>query len=84
MFEGSGELIDLDAATRQPVQVTARGGVIYNQRREGGKRIRFSCKTNDWEEAVAVARLHEERKGIGSGRTLDELARRGQFGGGRQ
>ena len=33
----------------------ARGGVIYYQRRVGGKRIRFSCKTDDWPEAAAVA-----------------------------
>ena len=45
--------------------LTARSGVIYYQRREGGKRIRFSCKTNDWNEAAAVARLYEEKRGIG-------------------
>lgn len=45
--------------------LTARGGVIYYQRRVGGKRIRFSCDTDDWSEAAAVARLYEERKGIG-------------------
>ena len=45
--------------------LTVRGGVIYYQRRECGKRIRFSCKTNDWEEAAGVARLYEERKGLG-------------------
>jgi len=45
--------------------LTARGGVIYYQRRVGGKRVRFSCNTNDWQEAAAVARLYEERKGIG-------------------
>ena len=43
----------------------ARGGVIYYQRRVGGKRIRFSCKTDDWGKAVSVVRLYEERKGIG-------------------
>ena len=43
--------------------LTARSGVIYYQRRVSGRRIRFSCETNDWEEAVAVARLYEERKG---------------------
>ncbi len=43
----------------------ARSGVIYYQRRVGGKRIRFSCNTDDWQEAAAVARLYEERKGIG-------------------
>jgi hypothetical protein len=45
--------------------LTARGGVIYYQRRVGGTRVRFSCNTNDWQEAAAVARLYEERKGIG-------------------
>ena len=45
--------------------LTARKGVIYYQRRAGGKRIRFSCNTDDWQEAAAVARLYEERKGIG-------------------
>ncbi len=43
----------------------ARGGAIYYQRRVGKRRIRFSCKTNDWNEAAAVARLYEEKKGIG-------------------
>ena len=42
-----------------------RAGVIYYQRRVGGKRIRFSCSTNDWQEAAAVARLYEEQEGIG-------------------
>ncbi len=41
----------------------ARSGVIYYQRRVGGKRIRFSCKTKDREKAVEVARLYEERMG---------------------
>jgi integrase len=45
--------------------LTTRGGTIYYQRRVGGKRIRFSCNTNDWQEAAAVARLYEERRGIG-------------------
>ncbi|MHC4715150.1 MAG: tyrosine-type recombinase/integrase, partial [Planctomycetota bacterium] len=45
--------------------LTARGGTIYYQRRAGGKRIRFSCNTDDWSEAATVARLYEERKGIG-------------------
>jgi len=45
--------------------LTARGGTIYYQRRAGGKRIRFSCNTDDWAEAAAVARLYEEKKGIG-------------------
>ena len=45
--------------------LTARSGVIYYQRRVNGKRIRFSCETNDWGAAAAVARLYEERKGFG-------------------
>ncbi len=45
--------------------LTARGSVIYYQRRVGGKRVRFSCETNDWNEAAAVARLYEEKKAIG-------------------
>ena len=45
--------------------LTARGGVIYYQRRVGQQRIRFTCKTDDWGEAAAVARLYEEKKGIG-------------------
>ena len=46
--------------------LTARGGSIYYQRRVGKRRIRFSCKTNDWNEAAAVARLYEEKKNIGT------------------
>ena len=45
--------------------LTPRSGVIYYQRRVRGKRIRFSCETNDWDAASAVARLYEERKGFG-------------------
>jgi hypothetical protein len=45
--------------------LTVRKDVIYYQRRASGKRIRFSCNTDDWQEAAAVARLYEERKGIG-------------------
>ena len=45
--------------------LTARSGVIYYQRRVSGKRIRFSCETNDWDAAASVARLYEERKGFG-------------------
>ena len=32
--------------------LTVRNGVIYYQRRAGGKRIRFSCNTDDWDEAA--------------------------------
>ena len=42
-----------------------RAGMIYYARVIGGKRIRFSCKTNDWERAATRVRLYEERKGIG-------------------
>src|SRR5262249_34387343 len=45
--------------------LTALERLIYYQRRIGKKRIRFSTKTNDWEEASSVARLYEEKKGIG-------------------
>ena len=45
--------------------LTARGGIIYYQRRVDGKRIRFSCVTDDWNEAAAVARLYEEKTGTG-------------------
>ena len=45
--------------------LTARSGVIYYQRRFSGRRVRFSCETNDWAAAAKVARLYEERKGIG-------------------
>ena len=40
--------------------LTVRKGVIYYQRRVGGKRVRSSCKTDDWQEAAAVARLYED------------------------
>jgi integrase len=39
--------------------------VIYYQRVVEGQRFRFSCRTNDWNEAAAVARLFEEKKGVG-------------------
>ena len=34
--------------------LTARGGVIYYQRDVGGRRVRFSCQTDDWEVAASV------------------------------
>ena len=40
--------------------LTARAGVIYYQRRVHGKRVRFSCQTDDWERAAAVARRLRE------------------------
>ena len=40
----------------------ACGGVIYYQRRVGGKRIRFSCKTDDRGKAAPGAH-HPQRSG---------------------
>jgi hypothetical protein len=45
--------------------LTARGGVVYYERLVGGRRRRFSCHTDDWDTAVAVRDLYEERMGIG-------------------
>ena len=45
--------------------LVARGGVIQYRRVVGGKVVRFSTRTNDWDEAAAAARLYEEGKGIG-------------------
>jgi integrase len=60
--------------------LTARSGVIYYQRRANGKRIRFSCKTDDWSKAAAVAQLYEERKGIGRlAFAVVEVPRLGEF-----
>ena len=42
-----------------------RGGVIYYKRVVSGKRIRFSCETDDWDEAARVRDLYEAKKGIG-------------------
>ena len=44
--------------------LTARSGVIYYQRVAGGKRIRFSCETRNWNEAAAVRDLYEEKRNI--------------------
>jgi hypothetical protein len=46
--------------------LTARSGVIYYQREVGGRRIRFSTATTDWDQAAAVRDLYEQRKGIGA------------------
>ena len=43
-----------------------RSGVIYYQREVGGRRIRFSTATTDWNQAAAVRDLYEQRKGIGT------------------
>jgi len=43
----------------------ARGGLIQYRRMVAGKLVRFSTNTDDWDAAAAVARLYEERKGIG-------------------
>ena len=55
--------------------LTARSGVIYYQRRVSGKRIRFSCETDDWQEAAAVRDLYEARKQIGVGSGFVEAPR---------
>ena len=34
--------------------LTARGGAIYYARVVGGKRIRFSCETEDWGKSAGV------------------------------
>ena len=45
--------------------LTARGGVIQYSRRVGGRRIRRSLETDDWEKAAAAVRLFEQEQGIG-------------------
>ena len=35
----------------------ARSGVIYYERRAGGRRIKLSTKTDDWNEAAAFRDL---------------------------
>ena len=42
----------------------ARGDVVYYERWIGDERIRRSCDTSDWDEAVAVRDLLESRKGL--------------------
>jgi len=45
--------------------LTLRGHVIYYQRVVNGKRVRFSCETNDWYKAACARDLYEAKKGIG-------------------
>jgi integrase len=45
----------------------ARGGAIYFERMIGERRIRFSTKTADWNEAAATRDEYEQKTGIGSG-----------------
>jgi integrase len=45
--------------------LTARGGVIYYHRVIDGRRIRFSCETDEWSAAARVRDLYEAKKGIG-------------------
>ena len=63
--------------------LTARGGVIYYERILDGRRIRFSCQTDDWDQAVAVRDYYEERRaqpraGVASGAlpSFGDFARR--------
>lgn len=51
----------------------ARGGVIWYRRILDGKRVRFSTKTDDWDEAVSVRDLWEQTKGVGQGVAFLEL-----------
>ena len=43
--------------------LSARSGVIYYQRVVGGKRIRFSCETGEWNEAAPGAAHMVDRTG---------------------
>ena len=45
--------------------LSARGGAIYYERLVGGRRIRFSTMTDDWEIAASVRDEFEEQKRIG-------------------
>jgi integrase len=56
--------------------LTARSGVIYYQRCLGGRRIRFSCNTDDWTKAAAVRDLYEQRSGVGRAGFASEEAPR--------
>ena len=62
-----------------------RDGMIYYERRSGSKRVKFSCKTDDWTVAAQVRDLWEEKHGTPSvqmlsalGRSLSEAASFGQ------
>ena len=41
---------------------------IYYQRCIGERRVRFSTKTDDWDQAVAVRDLYEKNRGLGGAR----------------
>ena len=43
-----------------------RDGVIYYERRVGGTRVKFSCKTDNWTVAAQVRDLWEEKHGTTS------------------
>lgn len=43
------------------------GSVIYYDRTVKGRRICFSTRTADWNEAASVRDLYEQRRGIGTG-----------------
>ena len=45
--------------------LSPRRGAIYYERLWNGRRYCFSTKTTDWDQAVAVRDLYDERKGIG-------------------
>jgi len=40
---------------------------IYYQRHVDDRRVRFSTKTDDWDQAAAVRDLYEQRRGVGTG-----------------
>ncbi len=54
--------------------LAAQGNVIYYNRRVGNRRIQFSTRTRDWEQACAVRDLFEQRKGIGLGHVVSTEA----------
>ncbi len=47
--------------------LVSRGDVIYYKRVVGGKRLRFSLETSEWEVAARRRDLYEHQKGIGRG-----------------
>ncbi len=58
--------------------LSARGRSIYYERIVDGHRIKFSCKTDDWDLAAAVRDEYEARKGINEGAQF--VARMARFG----
>jgi integrase len=48
----------------------ARGGAIYFERVIGDRRIRFSTKTSNWEEAAATRDEYEQKKGLNTAHVL--------------